>query len=184
MEVALALTVPDCREERWARWYFVTFGMSIAWIGLLSFVMVDFASRAACVLGVSELVIGLVVLSVGTSVPDALSSVIVARQGQGDMAVCNALGSNIFNILLGLGLPWWVRVLMDGGTPYPVPDLAAIGEPIGLLLLYLTLFLGIIIAGKWKLSPKVGYALLGCQLVYTSWTLLRHLPSSAPIIHF
>ena len=60
-----------------------SFAMSIVWIGLLSFLMVDFAGRAGCVLGVPELVMGLVVLSAGTSVPDALSSIIVAKNGQG-----------------------------------------------------------------------------------------------------
>ena len=49
---------------------------------------------------------GTLVLAAGTSVPDALASVSVARAGQGDMAVANAVGSNIFDIWLGLGLPW------------------------------------------------------------------------------
>merc|ERR1711920_666913 len=43
---------------------------------------------------------GMVVISAGTTVPDCLSSIIVSRAGQGDMAVCNAIGSNIFNILI------------------------------------------------------------------------------------
>lgn len=43
---------------------------------------------------VNELVVGMVVLAIGTSVPDALASIIVARQGQGNMAVSNAIGSN------------------------------------------------------------------------------------------
>ena len=98
-------------------------------------------------------------------------------------AVCNALGSNIFNILLGLGLPWWVKALMDG-QPYAVPGMADVGEPLGLLFCYLLLFISILAFGRWKLSPRVGWTLLACQLVYTSWTLLRHLPSDAPIIHF
>lgn len=67
-----------------------TFTMSIVWIGILSFIMVDFGARAGCVLGVPGLVMGLVVLAAGTSVPDALSSVLVARLGQGDMAVVRA----------------------------------------------------------------------------------------------
>jgi len=184
MEIALYITIPDCRKDYWAKWYFVTFTMSVLWIGWLSFIMVDFASRMACVIGMTELLIGLVVLSVGTSVPDALASIIVAKEGKGSMAVCNALGSNIFNILLGLGLPWLVRVLIDG-EPYPVPDFAAVGEPLILLLIYLVLFLGIIIAGGWKLSPKVGYVLLLCQAVYTTWTLLRNLPNvTSPVIDF
>ena len=181
MELILYFTIPDCRTDFWKRAYFLTFLMSILWIGGLSFIMVDFASRAACVLGVSELVIGLVVLSVGTSVPDALSSVIVAKQGQGNMAVCNALGSNIFNILLGLGLPWWLNIVRTKENQ-AVPGIREMGEPLGLLLFYLALFIGIIYFGRWKLSPKVGWALLFCQLAYTTWTLLRHLPTKSPLI--
>mmetsp|Transcript_10264 Transcript_10264/g.17207 ORF Transcript_10264/g.17207 Transcript_10264/m.17207 type:complete len:541 (-) Transcript_10264:572-2194(-) len=183
IEFAFAYTIPDCRTDRWANWYFMTFTMSIVWIGLLSFVMVDFADRAACILNVPELVIGLLVLSVGTSVPDALSSIIVAKQGHGNMAVCNALGSNIFNILLGLGLPWWIKTLQTG-TPYKVPGFNQIGEPILLLLGFLALFFVILNAGQWKLKPSVGWALLACQAVYTVWELLRNLPAANPIIKF
>jgi len=161
----------------------VTFSMSIAWIGILSFVMVDCATRAACVLQIPELVIGLLVLSVGTSVPDALSSIIVAKQGHGNMAVCNALGSNIFNILLGLGLPWLIKVI-GTGEPYKVPDFDHIGEPILLLLGFLAVFIAILILGQWKLKPSVGWALLACQAVYDIWELLRNLPVGSPIINF
>ena len=87
-------------------------------------------------MAIPELVVGLVVLSVGTSVPDALASIIVAKQGQGNMAVCNALGSNVFNILLGLGLPWMIRSLVDGAA-YPVPNIDEIGEPLLILIVYL-----------------------------------------------
>ena len=49
---------------------------------------------------------GYTILAAGTSVPDLLSSVIVARMGEGDMAVSSSIGSNIFDILVGLPLPW------------------------------------------------------------------------------
>ena len=58
--------------------------------------------------------IGLIVIAAGTSVPDALASVIVAKEGEGDMAVANALGSNIFDINLGLGLPFLIKYLITG----------------------------------------------------------------------
>ena len=48
-------------------------------------------------------------------VPDALSSIGVAKGGQGDMAVANAVGSNVFDIWLGLGLPWTVFLPSRGG---------------------------------------------------------------------
>ena len=52
---------------------------------------------------------GVTILAAGTSVPDAIGSLLVARDGQGDMAVSNAIGSNVFDILLGLGLPWFLN---------------------------------------------------------------------------
>ena len=46
--------------------------------------------------------------------PDAIGSLLVARNGHGDMAVSNAIGSNVFDILLGLGLPWLLNGLIYG----------------------------------------------------------------------
>ncbi len=48
---------------------------------------------------------------------DALSSILVARDGYGDMAVSNALGSNVFDIDLGLGLPYAISIAIRGGKP-------------------------------------------------------------------
>ena len=46
-----------------------------------------------------------------------MSSVLVARDGYGDMAVSNAIGSNVFDINLGLGLPFIIRIAIDAGKP-------------------------------------------------------------------
>ncbi|KAF7221459.1 sodium/potassium/calcium exchanger 3-like [Nothobranchius furzeri] len=54
---------------------------------------------------------GITFLAAGTSVPDCMASLIVARQGMGDMAVSNSIGSNVFDILVGLGLPWALKTL-------------------------------------------------------------------------
>ena len=53
---------------------------------------------------------------------DALSSILVARDGYGDMAVSNAIGSNVFDINLGLGLPFLIRVAIDAGKPISLLD--------------------------------------------------------------
>jgi hypothetical protein len=53
-------TIPDCRKPGWETWYMGTFTMSIFWIGMFSFLMVDFASRAGCVIGIPSIVMGLV----------------------------------------------------------------------------------------------------------------------------
>ena len=51
------------------------------------------------------------------SFQDALSSIIVARDGFGDMAVSNAIGSNVFDINLGIGLPFVIRIIIDNFKP-------------------------------------------------------------------
>merc|ERR1719407_275847 len=77
----------------------------------LSYVMVDCAVRMGKILKIKEFIMGLLVLSAGTSIPDTLSSIAVAKQGEGNMAISNALGSNVFDILLGLGVPWTLGII-------------------------------------------------------------------------
>ena len=51
---------------------------------------------------------------------DALSSILVARDGFGDMAISNAIGSNVFDINLGLGLPFLIKICIDKGQPFHI----------------------------------------------------------------
>ncbi len=66
--------------------------------------LVGGASDIARALGVSELVIGLTIVAVGTSLPELVTSVVASLRGQRDIAVDNVVGSNLFNILAALGL--------------------------------------------------------------------------------
>ena len=65
--------------------YWLSFVMSIVWIWLTSWGMVEFALHLGCIIGIGPYIMGLVVLAAGTSIPDTLSSVMVARDGFGDM---------------------------------------------------------------------------------------------------
>ncbi len=66
--------------------------------------MVSSAVTIAQLLGMSELVVGLTIVSIGTSLPEVATSMTAARKGNADIAVANVLGSNIYNIMLTLGL--------------------------------------------------------------------------------
>lgn len=55
-------------------------------------------------------------------IQDAISSILVARDGFGDMAVSNAIGSNVFDINLGLGLPFLIRTIIDKGAAFSLLD--------------------------------------------------------------
>ncbi len=101
--------------------YAMSFTMCIIWIGITSWAMVSLAAKMGCHLGVGAFSMGLVVLAAGTSIPDALSSIVVAKSGDGDMACANAVGSNVFNIFLGIGLPM-VLSEWTWGQPFVVND--------------------------------------------------------------
>ncbi|CAE7661685.1 SLC24A2 [Symbiodinium sp. KB8] len=110
----LKLTVPDVKEKKWRKFTPLAFVMSIVWIGFFSYMMVWWANTAGIVLDIPPVVMGLTILAAGTSVPDLLTSVIVARQGLGDMAVSSSIGSNIFDVLVGLPLPWILHNIILG----------------------------------------------------------------------
>ena len=114
--VSIALYLHRFCTRLWAskaeKYYVVTFVMSIGMIGGLCHVMVQFATYVGCIFNIDPFIMGTMVLAVGTSVPDALGSMIVARAGEADMAIANAVGSNVFDILLGLGLPWMMKGLI------------------------------------------------------------------------
>ncbi len=97
--------VADIPTEKKPLWY--GFGFFLAGlVGVLigAKLLVDGASAIATAFNVSNAVIGLTVVAVGTSLPELVTSVIAARKGQGDIAVGNVVGSNIFNVLGILGI--------------------------------------------------------------------------------
>lgn len=55
---------------------------------------------------------GLTFLAAGTSVPDLITSVLVAKEGKGDMAVSSSIGSNLFDVTVGLPLPWLIYTII------------------------------------------------------------------------
>ncbi len=75
------------------------------------------AVQVASTLGVSDLVIGLTVVAIGTSLPELAASVMSARKGEHDIAIGNVIGSNIFNLLVVLGLPGLIH-------PFELPEMA------------------------------------------------------------
>merc|ERR1711959_643224 len=91
----------------------MTFFISLIWITILSYFMVVLMEKIGCAWGISSFIMGITFLAMGTSVPDALGSIAVAREGEGDMAVSNAIGSNVFDICIGLGLPWFLATLIE-----------------------------------------------------------------------
>uniref|UniRef100_A0A2S2P658 Sodium/potassium/calcium exchanger 5 n=1 Tax=Schizaphis graminum TaxID=13262 RepID=A0A2S2P658_SCHGA len=106
----LSVTVPDCRTRR--KVYPFTFIMCIIWIGISSYIVSWMLSICGDTFHISDIVMGIAVLAAGGSIPEATSGIINARNGEGSMSISNALGANTLDILLCLGLPWFIKCLM------------------------------------------------------------------------
>ena len=97
--------VEEEKEEKKRPWWlnliFVIIGLAGIIIG--GDFVVDGATEVAKALGMSEMLIGLTIVAVGTSLPELVTSIVAARKGENDIAVGNAIGSCIFNVILILG---------------------------------------------------------------------------------
>lgn len=116
------------------------------------------------------------VLAAGTSIPDALASIKVAQDGEGDMAVANAVGSNIFDIWLGLGLPWLLIIPFTGETSshgkYIEVDKDELLLSVGILLGVLVFYLLCIKISRWRIDKRHGYMFISLYLVYTLYYII------------
>jgi len=152
----LYYTLPDVQKERRKHLWPLTFVGSMVWLMFYSYLMVWWATRVGQGWGMNTALMGLTFVAAGTSVPDLLSSVIVAKLGQGDMAVSSSIGSNIFDILVGLPGPWLVYALING--TYDV-EAGSLFSSLIILVIMLIAVLISIMAGGWKLSHKLGWAM-------------------------
>ena len=145
--------------------YVISFTMSIVWIGATSWGMVFIADKMGCIMKVNSFIMGLVVLAAGTSIPDALSSVVVAQDGDGDMAVANAIGSNVFNIFLGIGLPMLISPFIYS-EPYIVPDGLAVFTTTIMLVVITIIMVAALAMNRWILSKKLSWVLMSMFFIY------------------
>lgn len=113
--------------------YIKNVGLLLIGLGLIvlgSNWMVDSAVTIATLLGLSELVIGLTIVSIGTSLPEIATSLSAARNGKADIAVANVMGSNLYNMLLTLGLTLVIApnilVVSDAAINLDLPFMVAV----------------------------------------------------------
>jgi cation:H+ antiporter len=127
--------------------------------------LVDGSTTIARMWGVSELVIGLTIVAIGTSLPEVATSVLAALRGQRDIAVGNAVGSNIFNLLSVLGLSSMIApqgIAVSGSAlAFDIPVMIAVA------VLCLPIFLTGAVIARWE-----GCLLLFHYLAYTTYLIL------------
>lgn len=158
----LKVFIPDPRHK--PKLYMASFALAIAAIGLLSYVLVDQVVVIAGILDINATFLALTVVAAGTSVPDTIGSMVVAKQGRGDMAVSNAVGSNVFNILFGLGIPWLVFLAL--GNDAIQVSTANLTSSVLLLLATVIAILFLLFVRRWRIGQKSGLVLIGLYVAY------------------
>lgn len=176
-------TLPDVRTEKWQRNYKIAileFTLSLGWIGIFSQTLYECIVATSNTIGIPPAVSAVTVLAAGTSIPDLLSSYIVARNGEGDMAVSSSIGSNIFDVTVGLPLPWLsycvVKSIEKGELARVEVKSNSLGFSLLVLILMLVAVIGTIMACKWRLTKCLGYVMMLLYLVFITQDLMNQLP--------
>lgn len=155
-----AESVVDVKQQNpWLSALWVLAGLVMLVVG--SNLFVDSASSVALSLGISEGVVGLTVVAGGTSLPELATSVVAARKGQSAIAIGNVIGSNVFNILLILGLTATISPLAIEGIT--TVDMAVMLISVSLVWLFSFT--------KFTVERWEGAMLVGGYLVYLYWLI-------------
>lgn len=199
--ILFVFTVPDVRRPptkicsrtiTWEDWWIPTFVLSIGWITLFSWMMVWWTEVLGEVFGLPSAFMGLTFLAAGTSIPDLFSSVIVARKGLGDMAVSSSIGSNIFDILVGLPLPWLIYAIYKGiisfGNCKNAQQVLQTNEwcfatavkaktllfSVLLLIAMIVIVISAVACSGWRMTRCLGVFMLFCYVVFVVQDVLRN----------
>jgi len=165
-------TLPDVRREgsASARMAVFEFVLSLIWIAIFSTCLYEWTVISSNTLGIPPNIAAVTILAGGTSIPDLLSSYIVARQGEGDMAVSSSIGSNIFDVTVGLPVPWICYILYKNEPVFV--DSRSLGSSLLILILMLALVIGTIMLSKWKMSKTLGYLMILFYVLYLGQHLM------------
>lgn len=140
---------------------FILFG--IAGIVLGGNLVVNSASDIAASFGLSQTLIGLTIVAVGTSLPELVTSVVASRKGENELALGNAVGSNIFNILLVMGLSTVISPIRAASQS--VWDLAVLAVMTAVVLGYLLI--------RKKLDRPFGVFMVLAYVGYMAYIIVR-----------
>lgn len=142
---------------------FVLLGLGLLVVGARW--LVETAVTFAQLLGISELIISLTIIAVGTSLPEIVTSLLAALKGESDLAIGNAVGSNLFNLLGVLGV---TSMVAPGGIPVTP---AVIGFDLPIMLAVAFACLPIFFTGG-QISRSEGVFLFGYYVAYTLYLIL------------
>lgn len=135
-------------------------------IGIFTFLLTNSAINISNILGIPPIIIAFTIIAAATSIPDMVISVVNAKKGHIDDATSNVFGSNIFDILVGLGLPLLIYYIYKGAVKITFTNLEIVLGLLGSTILLLYFF-----ADDHKLNKKEAGILLFMYLIFVSYVI-------------
>jgi len=164
--IAFKYTIPKCDNDSSTPKLSISFFLVLVWLGILTFICVDSAEKMGNCLKISEDVMGLTILAIGSSLPDCFSSVLAAKQGKGEMAVSNALGSNVFDINICIGVSFLLKSIITGASSITVESDEGFELFIAALFVLLAIFMVAMFCYGLVLNKMIGAGLLAAYAVF------------------
>lgn len=173
-------TIPQLRDDYCVSTSILIFILSMSYIGALSYLAAWMVSVLGNTLLVPDSVMGLTFLAVGNSLPEIISTIIISKQSMGNMALSNALGGNVFTLLMCLGAPWLVSANTNGKGFVQIHSQGITSLVLGLLAAVILMLLVMAIY-RFYLNKKVGAMCLFLYLIYVVISCLHEMNIFGPV---
>ncbi len=169
VEIEHHLTTPEISRGR----ALLLLVLGLVLLIISSRILVWGAVGIAQAIGMSDLIIGLTVVAVGTSLPELASSLIAARRGEDDISLGNILGSNLFNTLAVVGIASSIQPIVVG------PEVLTRDVLVMAVITVVLFLMGFSRRGNGSIGRGKGLLLLVSYAVYTAYLIITNLPTSA-----
>ena len=180
----LRRTCPDVSEgSETEHLYPVTMVVAFSWLALFSTCLSAAITRWGTLLNLPGTAMGMFIVAVGAQIPDTVQAIAVAKRGMGSAAVASAVGSQVMNILIGLGMPWTMSTA--AGIPIDIPHKPQLVMMTWLMVACVLVYLGVLLAptvptwgrfGRATLAPAQGWVLFGTYAavaaIYLFWAFV------------
>eukprot|EP00629_Pelagomonadales_sp_RCC1024_P003081 CAMPEP_0119271050 /NCGR_PEP_ID=MMETSP1329-20130426/7800_1 /TAXON_ID=114041 /ORGANISM="Genus nov. species nov., Strain RCC1024" /LENGTH=479 /DNA_ID=CAMNT_0007271091 /DNA_START=179 /DNA_END=1618 /DNA_ORIENTATION=- len=148
----------------------------------IAYLMVQWLEKSACALGIPTISLSLLLAASGTSLPNCLVAMYVAKKGKGTTAVSTVFGSNLFDILIALALPWALAASISGKA-IVVFENQSFGSAYALTTIMIgtfALFVGLSAANGWVVSSAHAYIYLAIYAAFVVYVILDAIPGIVP----
>ena len=157
-----------CQASTWVLpWALIA---STFWLVVSSLVMIISLEKVGAILLIHDDIVGITISAVGTSIPIYIASAVAAKQGLGNMAVGNAISSSTFNILVGLGLPWFLYTTFVSDTYHDLSN-EGMDEALAWMIGSLVVVIVLVVTGGFLLCRWHAVVLVLIYVAYLGLTI-------------